>query len=246
MKAIAGLTAVTLMLAITAAVPRLAFAKDNSNSNAVIQQVVLNNFNTTQQQLASQISAHLTAGRISAGQAAAFNAQLTQIASQSAASSTNAAMTQQLLSQFNALSNQINASLAADGTYSATTVSPLNTTGTINKWNSHHSNHSANQNGRFGRDYNYRNQERFKAEQQAHNLALQTFDQRLADQQQRFTQMTNDENTRYQKELQRLNETHRQLLADITNRQTAKQQAATLERQKLVDDYTQRIRIYQH
>lgn len=106
MKLIPQLTALSLVIC-ASMIPLTAQARHNDQTQAI----VMNNFNTEEQNLASQVNSYVANGQLSPQQGSAFSNELNQIASQAPAASGNSNATMMVMSELNSLSAQINASL---------------------------------------------------------------------------------------------------------------------------------------
>jgi hypothetical protein len=110
MKLLPKLTALSLVIC-ASMIPLTAQAGNNYQT----QQIILNNFNTAEQNTANQVNAYVSSGQLSPQQGAAFNSELSQIASQSLEAATNPGVTSLVMSELSSLDAQINASLGVSG-----------------------------------------------------------------------------------------------------------------------------------
>lgn len=140
-------------------------------NNPQVQQIVLHNFDITQQRLRGQIADNVSTGRLSRDQAANFTSQLDDIAAQTPDSVVDPWRTQFLVNRFSMITSQMNSSLAAPGTYrSYTAHGHWNNYWGGNQWrgnqgqgNSFWGSQRWKDYGRFGPNYNtgYREQSRW-------------------------------------------------------------------------------------
>jgi hypothetical protein len=93
-----------------------------AGNNYQTQQIILNNFNNAEQNLANQVNSYVSSGQLSPQQGAVFNGELNQISSQSLAGATNPAVTVLVMNELNSLAAQINASLGGPGQWMAPPV----------------------------------------------------------------------------------------------------------------------------
>ncbi|MBU6453742.1 MAG: hypothetical protein KGS72_18325 [Cyanobacteria bacterium REEB67] len=115
------LVSISLLVMGTTIIPLTAESRNNYNGN---EQLIMNNFNTAEGNISSQINSYVNSGQLSPQAAASYNAELSQIASQGMLQPGNSMAVQQTLNQFNSLTSQIQSSLSPAGTYTGGAANP--------------------------------------------------------------------------------------------------------------------------
>ncbi len=110
MKLITKLTAFSLIMC-AAMMPLTVQARENYQE----QQIILNNFNTQEQNLANMVNNYVNNGQLSPQQGQVFSNELNQIANESLAGAANPAVTMQVMNDLSSLEAQITASLGTSG-----------------------------------------------------------------------------------------------------------------------------------
>jgi len=193
------MAAIALLLSCTVSTPPDASARSHNN-NSMQQTIILNNLNAEQQSLLNQINTYVTSGQLSPQQGAAFSAELSQIASQATLAATNPMMTQQIINQFSDLSSQIQTSLQTAGFYTQQYTVPLaGGSGLYESWR----NNWAAEQGRIQADMANRRAERMNYDAQVQARKLQELSEKAAAEQNRFAQMTAQQQTEYAQRIHR-------------------------------------------